>query len=549
MLFLIHSYINEGMAVFGENKKYKKMIENSFGRNPLEGLAYYNASKRMDKVKRYHNAVMEDTTEDNNWIVDEVTWNDLEMDEVFLRVNHTNSFVGEQKLYHKMHVLEGASENLLKRDSINRIEYLEQNPSFRNEIEMRLRSIGKLDEGYYLSEFLMNTSLWKIGNTVVYHLLQILLVSFFVLGVAFDNVLLLLGALMVGIVNLGIYLACKQKYEVFFTSLIELKKIYDFARWLDKKDSERNLINESDSRAVQRLGKLTWVVSGMNGRRQSAMLGDVLAVFREYLWGILLIDVAMFNHIMRIISDKQQEVMGILEFVGDIDSDIAILSYRKSVTLWCEPLYISDGIYAKEVAHPLLNNPVTNDFSLNDRAIITGSNASGKSTFMKSVAINCILGQSINTCFAAEFKMKPLIVVTCMALRDDILSGESYYYREAKCLKRMLDLIVKEENVLVVVDEILKGTNTAERIAASKAILEYIAGTDCMTLVATHDNELTETDKYHNYHFRNEIKNEDIIFDYLLHEGKSTQSNAIALLSHLGYPEEIVKAAKRNLQS
>ena len=137
--------------------------------------------------------------------------------------------------------------------------------------------------------------------------------------------------------------------------------------------------------------------------------------------------------------------------------------------------------------------------------------------------------------------------MTSMALRDDILTGESYYFREAKYLKRMLDLITMEASMLIVIDEILKGTNTKERIAASKAILEYIGQTKCLALVATHDSELTENNYYRDYHFSSKIQEEDIVFDYLIHEGTCEQSNAIALLSYLGYPNTIVEKAKVNM--
>lgn len=535
----------------GLEQRLKELIKQSFGKNPIGGSVFYDASKRIDKVRRYHDALNEDNNSDEgskDWTIDEITWNDLEMNDVFLRVNHTNSFMGEQFLYHRMHNLCTERDMAGLHNSERRIKHLEDNPDFRLEIESKLRCIGKADEGYYLPEFLLNSDLWKIGNTVAYHILQALLILFLSLAFAFDSPYFLVGVAVIGIINMGIYFRCKQKYEVYFTSLIELKKIYDFVKWLLKKDTEKRFITDEASAHIKWLGKMTFVVSGMTGRRQASMTGDVFGIFREYLWGILLIDVSMFNHIMRIIADKQKDVLGLLQFVGEMDSDIAILSYRSSVGQWCEPNFTQNGIKAVKVAHPLISNPVTNDFEIYDRVVITGSNASGKSTFMKSIAINCILAQSINTCIAENFEMKPLMVVTCMALRDDILSGESYYYREAKCLKRMLDLIKRESDVLVVVDEILKGTNTAERIAASKAILEYIAETDCLALVATHDNELTESGMYNNCHFRNEIKDNDIVFDYQIHKGKSTQSNAIALLEHLGYPKEVVESARINLK-
>lgn len=143
--------------------------------------------------------------------------------------------------------------------------------------------------------------------------------------------------------------------------------------------------------------------------------------------------------------------------------------------------------------------------------------------------------------------MAKMQIMTCMSLRDDILSGESYYFREAKYLKRMLDVVAEKTPVLIVIDEILKGTNTKERVAASKAILDYIGNTACLALVATHDNELTETTKYKKYYFESSIIDKDIVFDYKIHEGITEKSNAIALLSLLGYPDSIIEKAKVNI--
>lgn len=121
---------------------------------------------------------------------------------------------------------------------------------------------------------------------------------------------------------------------------------------------------------------------------------------------------------------------------------------------------------------------------------------------------------------------------------------ESYYFREARYLKRMIDVIDSRNNVLCVVDEILKGTNTHERIAASKAILDYIAKDNCIALIATHDMELTETDLYNKFYFDSTVLNDDIVFDYKIHEGIGGKSNAIALLEILGYPKTIVERAR-----
>ena len=136
--------------------------------------------------------------------------------------------------------------------------------------------------------------------------------------------------------------------------------------------------------------------------------------------------------------------------------------------------------------------------------------------------------------------------MTSMAVSDDILSGESYYIREIRYLKRMVELCSGEKPLFLAVDEILRGTNTKERIAASKAVLEYFSEQNCMVIVATHDMELAEyfSHSCDNFHFCETVEEGDVVFDYKLHSGISTTSNAIRLLSVMGFPEDIVSSAE-----
>ena len=528
--------------MFGRRRRIQEIISRNYGRNPVGSSAYYDASNRMEDIRRYHDSIKQAVGP--GCLLDDITWEDLEMDQVFVRVNHTDSFIGEQMLFHKLHRVRTDDDP----DFECRLEFLDKNEKERVDIETRLFEIGKDTSAYYLSEFLQNTDLWKIGNSFVLHILQILLAFFFLAAILFENAWCVAGLVCVAMLNLMIYLGLKVKYEIYLDALGEFIRIYDFADWMVRYDKESRFSPEHVRNAVKSLKNLSKGVMRINGRKQSTMTGDAAAILADYIWGITLLDVSMFNHIMKTIYDKQDAVITLLEYVGEIDSEIAVLSYRKSLDFWCAPQYGERGIRLRGFVHPLLENPVKNDFVLNDRAIITGANASGKSTFMKAVAINCILAQTINTCTAERMRLGRMYVMTCMSLRDDIMSGESYYYREAKYLKRMLDMIDAGIPILCVIDEILKGTNTSERIAASKAILEYIGKTDSMVLVATHDSELTESKRYRKYHFENRIGNGDIQFDYKIYEGNSVQSNAIALLELLNYPKPIIDCARRNMR-
>ena len=137
--------------------------------------------------------------------------------------------------------------------------------------------------------------------------------------------------------------------------------------------------------------------------------------------------------------------------------------------------------------------------------------------------------------------------MTSMAVRDDIISGESYYIREIRYLKRMIELCREDRLLFLAIDEILKGTNTRERIAASKAILEHLEKKRCILMIATHDLELAKDfdGRFDNRHFSEVIGTDDVIFDYTMHDGISTTSNAIKLLKATGFPEDIVAMAER----
>lgn len=205
-----------------------------------------------------------------------------------------------------------------------------------------------------------------------------------------------------------------------------------------------------------------------------------------------------------------------------------------------------DALRAKGLYHPLLKHPVRNDFTPGGCCLITGANATGKSTFGKAVAVNAILAQTIHTCTAESFSMQKMRVLTSMAVRDDLVEGKSYYIREISYLKRIVDAVGGSLPVLCIIDEILRGTNTPERLAASEVICRYLAGKNCLAVVATHDMELTRrlSAEYRCYYFTSGIEGNEVCFDYRIHEGVGENRNAIKLLGLMGFPEEIVTMAQ-----
>lgn len=146
-----------------------------------------------------------------------------------------------------------------------------------------------------------------------------------------------------------------------------------------------------------------------------------------------------------------------------------------------------------------------------------------------------------------KMQMPHTDIVTSMAVQDDIMSGDSYFIKEIKYLKRMLEHLNENCCTICIVDEILRGTNTKERIAASQTIMEYLCEKNCLVMVASHDQELTVLlqNQYDNYRFSEKIGEHDIEFDYKLYPGPSTSQNAIRLLEYLGFPKKIVVEVKK----
>jgi DNA mismatch repair ATPase MutS len=255
---------------------------------------------------------------------------------------------------------------------------------------------------------------------------------------------------------------------------------------------------------------------------------------------------------MSAIKKHGDNFLKIYEIFGLLDSMISIASYRESLKYYTVPQFYERNagnnkrLSFTEAFHPLVKEPVPNSICIERPVLLSGSKASGKSTFLKTVAINAIFAQTIHTCLAKEYNTDWFMVFSSMALKDNLLGNESYFVVETKSLKRILDYLNEDIACLCFVDEVLRGTNTVERVAASSQILYHLSQSNSLCFAATHDIELSYIlNKYYtNYHFQERIEEREIIFDYKLYEGRSNTRNAIKLLSIIGYNENVVKNAE-----
>ena len=252
---------------------------------------------------------------------------------------------------------------------------------------------------------------------------------------------------------------------------------------------------------------------------------------------------------MRKKKEKKRDIQNLFEYIGKIDSAISVASLRAGTAQTCIPEF-STAVKAMEVSgmhHPLIEHCIENELTIENKSIlITGSNMSGKSTFLRTLIINSILAQTIYTCFASRFKSPMLKQFSSIRIDDDLFEGKSYYFQEVSIMASLLNQVESSDQKLFVLDEVFKGTNTIERIAAAKAILSYLNRENHIVLVATHDHELAEllSKEYDLYHFTELVKDNELHFDHRIKIGPLKTRNAIKVLELSNYPEDVIQEAR-----
>lgn len=530
------------LAVFfisgiSNEKKNKRMYLEQLKRE------YGNRNTREYKEEEFLNISAYYHLHQTNDSIDDITWNDLDMNELYRQMNYTKSSAGDEYLYFLLR-----SPAVKKQDNSafeEKVEFYRTHEKERIQLQYALHLMGRTGK-YSIFQYLENLGDLGIRSNkkiyVSYIILAVLFVYAFVqLPVA------LIGILLVLIYNLISYFKEKEKIDPYITSFAYIFRILSEIRTL------QNIKPPMFEEEIKELGEIKTDFAGFERfsfliMSKGRMMGNQAELLIDYLRMFLHLDILKFNSMYHEIQKQYDKICHMVTIIGWIDTIIAIGEYREYLGDYCIPEFQKDQYDTGEMYHPLLEHPVKNSFQITQSILVTGSNASGKSTFLKMIAINTILAQSIHTVCAKHYMADYYHVFTSLSLKDNIFNGDSFYMSEIKAIKRMLDAANQKKDstkLLTFVDEVLRGTNTIERIAASGVILKVLSECEGYCLAATHDVELTEILKgyFQNVHFEEEIKNGDIHFPYLLQMGKATTRNAIALLDFMGYDEGITELA------
>lgn len=503
-------------------------------------MSYINEVKKM-YVQKPRASVLE---------IDDITWNDLDLDEIFHRINDTHSTMGELYLYSMLKNPVSNLSVLNERDKV--IRYFTENEELRVSKEYQLSDIGKYNR---ISIYQYREDIEKFpGINIVPHIIMGSLQASALLLCLFRLNLGILVFLCVLLINLTYYYHSKKKVESHMPVILQLgsmlhtiSKMDDLTQAVELKPYAMILQKAANlSKTYRRLYR-------MMGSLTMGVVGEIDAFYTSFIVTYLHLDLILFPFLNQLIKKNLDLIIQTYETVGFLDSMISIGAFRHKMAdlegcVLSTPVFTHEVVYeGVDIYHPLIGaNAITNTIHTWQSVLITGSNATGKSTFLRTIGINAILAQSIYTVFGKSYKAPFFHILSSMNLRDNVQNRDSYYMAEVKALKRIIDTISEDKPILCCIDEVLRGTNTTERIAAASKILEKLSDNNVLCYVASHDLELTYIleGHYDNYHFQEEVGESGISCDYILYKGRSYSRNAIQILKFMGFSKDIIEEAK-----
>lgn len=538
ILGFVAIFMYQGLKKRIKERQIKEIIKEQWGHERGVKRDFSNIRKLFDFLRR----------EKPYFTIDDITWSDLDMDIVFSKLDHTMSLPGMQYLYHVLRV--PAFKESFIRKRTNTINLLMENKDLSNKLQFPLFMLGK-EKGediitYFEKGIHISIRPLKIYRILSYLPLLGIALLFYDTGIGFFSIL--------AIVTMNLFFYNKNKRTIY-QEIETFKYIGDLilcAESIIKLDIEEFVLGHKEME--EELKRLKALKKNILKLRYNESYNSEIEIIIDYINMIVLREPKIFYKTVKLLNEHSEDLLNIYLSVGRIDAYVAVASYKSSVKYYAEPVLKEDDgfyLYVEEIYHPLLQNPVPYTVELDNKgALITGSNASGKSTFLKTIGINSIFAQTLYFTLSERYSSNYYRLFSSIGTTDSIVEGDSYFMAEAKALKRVIDTIDEDKPILWILDEIFRGTNTAERISAAQVVLDYLVERDNCVIAATHDLELTSlvSERYENYHFRETVNDKDISFDYILRPGPCVSSNAIAILKHLGYPKDVYKQAKEKAE-
>ena len=483
----------------------------------------------------------------NDISIDDQTWSDLNMDDLYFRIERALTNPGECILYQILRAPLLSGEILKKRNELIRL--FQTNKEIRENVQIELLRMGKQKGNgitalvceelppstalKYLFSFLALLALISIIAVPLFWgsagIIVVILPLYLVNMLATNKVRRRLLFQLTAIRYLGAMIRLGKKIAA-----IKCPELSDYCAELEKATS-----------ATKKIARKTFLLFP-----EASVSSDIATLLYAHADIYFLREVRIFYSVLDEIHAHHKELKLIYRMIGELDALQSVASYREGLTGFTVPDFSDEELLLeiKDARHPLLPDAVPNSITIRERGItITGSNMAGKTTFLRTLGVNAILAQTIYTCLATSYKANYFRIISLISETDSLIEGKSYYLVQAEHLLRMIRSSEKDVLTLCLIDEPLAGTNSSERIVASFEILRYLFDHKALAIVATHDLELAGKLEFgfKSYHFTDKVDQEGLSFDFKLRDGITSTSNAIRLLEYLDYPEDIIKRAMK----
>ena len=501
-------------------------------------------TRDLPEISHYHRVFAVDRESP----LDARTGEDLDLDAVFAVLDRTESDIGQQLLYHRLRTTP-TSDDLAAFEALT--TRLSEDAASRESILVSLSGLrGHPGQVWWLTQpGILETRRRDVMFPVIGLVVPVALMLTIVWPVALVAVIL------------GVIANMIVRYVTALRLGPPLGPFRQVAPLLAAAEAVRPLVAtcglpcgstlSSDLAGMRRLRRIArWV------GHDPMTSDDLTNVIHEAANMLFLLDLVLLFLASREIGAHGPALVRTVASVGTVDAAISVASYRVGAAGWTRPVFESPSGASTMLGlrHPLLPEAVPNSVELGPPrgVLVTGSNMSGKSTFLRTVGVNAILAQTINTCLATSYRTPVFLVRSLIGRSDDLTAGRSYYRDEVEAVLSLVRASRSTRPHLFLFDELFRGTSTIERIAAAEATLAELIHEDGRTpsphivVAATHDRELVALLErtYASFHFADGVDANGLSFDYRLRRGPARSWNAIALLEVCGAPPRLVERAR-----
>ncbi len=478
--------------------------------------------------------------------IDERTWRDLDLDDVFCSLDFTVSEPGRQYLYHLMRTPRKDGGHLARLDRVAR--QLTEDDVAAGRVRTALARLQDPRAARLVNLFFDDLPERPRG-WLLFPMLTTAAVT--CLALAPFRPSAIVWWIGVSAVNVLVQVMYKPGVKRFVPAMHEIPALMGAARELanvscDALADERRVLADG-ARDLRLLLRATrWLML------EPGQVNDVAASLYEYVNLLFLLDVNAFVFSVESLQASRDRLRAMWEAIGFIDAAQALAAWRSTLSHWCVPEFAPPrkALRVEGLVHPLVAGAVANSLGIDGTSVlISGSNMAGKTTFIRALGVNAVLAQTLATACATRWEAPFLRVRSCIGRADSVVEGKSYYLAEVEAVLALIQAKAGGEQHLFLLDETFRGTNTTERVAAAFAVLKHLDHGLDIVVVATHDLEVLDLldGEYAPYHFREQIVNDELTFDYLIQPGPSSTRNAIALLRFMRYPAGVIDDATASL--